>query len=433
MSQGRRWLDDVLAGAGERPVSEREWKVMGPAAAALDPYSAGPSDLIELVAAVRALRANYEPARAKSATVTAVGPPEGSELNGDRWRRYQAAFVARLFGGYGDQQREVLGLLGLDWPMALRHEDDARAVARHLVEVAGACPKTGESLTIETPLGGQVKFYLGYHLPEDLGPDHLIEGQDLWTATACKPLARLREHARRIARETGCSEAEAVAYLVCNVPPALPLAGARAQAAQLAYDDDEFREEFDQELGLTVRHYLGPRVLATRHLDHTYYTITVFSHLVPPTEVAELYRAVRDRDAARSTYSGYPSGREAKPMRPWTLELVRFVSQERQTVVSSNSLLPWSQLRALWNRRYPQKPYKTWQSMRRAYLEATRPRKDSWPVPGQLAAIQPWQIEELRRRAQAGASLESLARELAVPLAYLRDALGDQIAEPHDI
>ena len=69
-------------------------------------------------------------------------------------------------------------------------------------------------------------------------------------------------------------------------------------------------------------------------------------------------------------------------MRPWTLELVRFVCQERQTVISGKSLVPWSELRGLWNRRYPQKTYDTWQAMRRSYLEATRPREDSWPAPG---------------------------------------------------
>lgn len=429
MSQGRRWLDAVLAGAGDKAVNDREWKVMGPAVAALDLYAAGPDDLIELVAAVRALRANYEPARVKSATVVAVGPPEDSELNGERWRRYQAAFVARLFSGYRDQQREVLGLLELDRPMTLRDEADAQAVTRHLVEVAGAYPQKGDGLTIETPLGGQVKFYLGYHLPEDLGADHLIAGENLWTAAARKPLARLREHAVRIARETGCSEGEAVSYLVCDVLPALPLAGASAHATQVAYDDDEFCE---QGLGMTVRHYSEPRVLATRYLDHTYYTITVFSHLVPPTEVAELYRVVRDRDAVRSTYSGYPSGREAKAMRPWTLELVRFVCEERQAVVFGKGVVPWSRLRVLWNRRYPQKRYETWQSMRRSYLEATRPRSDSWPVPGRLAVIQPWQVEKLRGRTEAGESLQSLARELAVPLGYLRDVLGGQIEEPPD-
>ena len=185
---------------------------------------------------------------------------------------------------------EVLGLLGLKRPLPLRDEADAQAVVRYLVELAEACPKKGDTVTVATPLGTELKFYLGYHLPEDLGPDHLVDGQDLWTATTCKPLARLREHAERIAQETGCGQGEAVAFLVCDALPPLPLAGARVHRAQVAYDDDEFREEFDAKLGRTVRHYLRPRVLATRHLEHAYYTITVFSHLVPPQEVAELYR-----------------------------------------------------------------------------------------------------------------------------------------------
>ena len=270
---------------------------------------------------------------------------------------------------------------------------------------------------------------MGYHLPEDLGADHLVDGQDLWTATTCKPLARLREHATRIAQETGCGEGEAVAFLVCDALPALPLAGARVHSARVAYDDDEFREEFDASLCLTVRHYLRPRVLATRYLEHSYYTITVFSHLVPPEEVAELYRRARDREALRSSYSGYPAGREAKAVRPWTLELMRFVSEERQTVSFGKRLVPWSELRRLWNRRYPQKTYDTWQAMRRSYLEATKPCEDSWPVPGRIAAIQPWQVENLRARVEAGESLESLARDLALPLAYLCDVLSGQIGE----
>lgn len=323
----------------------------------------------------------------------------------------------------------MLGLLGLKRPLPLRDEADAQAVARYLVELAEACPKRGDTLTIQIPLGTALKFYLGYHLPEDLGSDHLVDGRDLWTATSCKPLACLREQAERIAQETGCGQGEAVAFLVCDALPPLPLAGVRIHRAQVAYDDDEFREEFDAKLGRTVRHYLRPRVVATRHLEHAYYTITVFSHLVPPQEVAELYRQARDRDARRSSYAGYPSGREAKAMRPWTLELARFVCQERQTVISGKGLVPWSELRGLWNRRYPQKTYDTWQAMRRSYLEATRPREDSWPVPGRIAAVQPWQLERLRLRVEAGESLESLARELAVPLAYLSDVLSGPIEE----
>jgi hypothetical protein len=435
MSQGQRWLNEVLANADEQAVSEREWAVIEPAVAMLDFYTAGPSDLVDLVATVKALRKEFYPvAHAQRREVLPQPEPflpsATSALDGEQWRRFQSQLVGRLFFGYRDKQREVQRLFGLPAPLPLASGADALALERYLAAVADSCPRQGDTLAVATPLGGEIKFYRGYHLPEDIGADHLIKGKDGWTATTCKPLARLREHARQIAHETGCSEGEAVAFLVSDVLPALPLMGMRVERARLAYDDDERPAEFNPELAMKVRRFGRARLAGQRHLDHAYYTIVVFSHLVAPAEVADFYRTVRDHDARRSTYADYPKGREAKPLRPWTLELLRFVGEERQMTVPSRRLMPWRELQLLWNRRYPQKPYHTWQAMRRSYRQATRPREDSWPVPGQIRDIKIWERASLRRRAAAGESRTALARDLGLPLAYLRDVLAEP-AEPY--
>jgi hypothetical protein len=331
--------------------------------------------------------------------------------------------VERIFSAYGDEKRKVRRLFGLAGPLPLASEEDARALIKFLKEVADASPRQGDMLTLESPFGGEFKFWLGYHLPEDVGADHLIHGQDLWTATTCKPLVKLRESARKIAEDTGCREGEAVALLLCDVLPTPPLLAVQVERASLPYDDAVHAEEFDPAIGGVVRRSQGPYHIRQRRLTHTRYTITVFSHLVPPEEVAALYREARDQDARRSTYSGLPAGREEKALRPWTLELLRFVTEERQTHPISGRTIPWSYLQALWKRRYPQKPLTSWQAMRRSYKEASRPREDAWPLPGRLRLIQSWEMETLRRRAAAGEPLEAIARDEGLPLAYLREAL----------
>ena len=429
MSPERQGLDEDLAGAGQGPLNDDEWSVFEPLVE-YRPY-VGPGDFADVAEAVcRHRAAGYRRARAASEAGErklkareAFAPAKDSALAGEAWRVFQARLVERIFSAYGDEKRRVRQLFGLAGPLPLTSVEDAGALIELLQELADASPRQGDMLTLESPFGGEIKFWLGYHLPEDVGADHLIHGQDAWEATTCKPLAGLRESARKIASESGCREGEAVAYLLCDALPAAPLLGVQVERASLPYDDTVYAEEFDPAMGRVVRRSSGPYHIRQRRLAHTRYTIAVFSHLVPPEEVAALYREARDQDARRNTYSGLPEGREEKALRPWTLELLRFVSEERQTHPLSGRTIPWSSLHALWNRRYPQKPFTSWQAMLRSYKEASRPREDAWPLPGRLRLVQSWEMETLRRRAAAGEPLEAIARDEGLPLAYLREAL----------
>jgi len=401
MSLEREDLDEALANIGQARLSDREWSIYGPAAVGL--YGQGPSDYDALAETISRARASLRPRREAAASVPeaprAFAPGPSSPLAGPQWQSFRQQLEQRVFVGFAAQRQEVRRLLGLSAALPLNSAEDALALERFLSEVANKAPRRGDMLTLECPSGHQIKFWQGWHSPEDIGADHLVHGKTAWQATTCKGLAQLRSDARLIAAQTGCREAEAVAYLLCDYVPHLPLVAVAVERAELDYTP-------------------------LRRLRHARYTITVNSHLVPPAEVAALYRRACGSDATRLTYSGFPEGREDEPLRSWTVELLQFVGQERRTISSGGRRLPWSRLVVLWNERYPQKPYKNAAAMRRSYQEATEPREDAWPLPDQRRLlIDPWETDRLRERTAAGESLTNVAREYGVPLAYLRDVL----------
>jgi hypothetical protein len=155
-----------------------------------------------------------------------------------------------------------------------------------------------------------------------------------WIAQRSNRLCRIVDLARKIAKQTGCTENEATTFLLCDVVPQLPW----LEAEVLNFDSGR------------------------RHA----FTIHVGSPLVPAEDVRRFYVQVRERAGHPTTGERTKRGRNA-----WTYELLSFVEERRA------KWWPWKDIFDEWNDSYPDHPYKTVPAMQRSFYQARgKPSKE---------------------------------------------------------
>jgi len=142
----------------------------------------------------------------------------------------------RIWARHAERRREMLALFGLG-PEGL---PDAGDVIAFLAAVAAHETQNGDWLLLDVPLGyveeedpesGETAYYLdsvyqpvwrGFHRPPPIDAEgHLVVPTPAERAREQK-LSRLAETAQAVSDETGCSQAEAIAFLLCHEQPALP-------------------------------------------------------------------------------------------------------------------------------------------------------------------------------------------------------------------
>ena len=157
-----------------------------------------------------------------------------------------------------------------------------------------------------------------------------VAGRNLmqdWIALRTNRLCRVADLAAKVAKKTGCSEAEATMFLLCDQTPEL----AWLEAQVFEFDSDRRRA----------------------------FVIAVGSPLVPAEDLRRFYVQVREQ--ATVPESG---GRVRQGTNPWTFELLEFVEERRRSWIS------WQTIFEEWNELSPGHTYKSLPGMQRSYYEA---------------------------------------------------------------
>jgi hypothetical protein len=364
----REMVDQVLEERGEPKLGDGEWGILaGPYVfpAGLngsDEYADG----AQLIIDIRALPQGRSQGGAAHRGTLDV--PE-------HWRLY----CERLFGAHASEARLARDILGLPTPVAEGElEDYLRGVADH--ERA-----EGDLLQLyfQRPDGELrvLPIYLGYHereLRELISRGELRRGTppptppgmseeewrkrpeaDLgrntvfhWIAQRTNRLCRIAEMATGLAKESGCSPAQAVAFLLCDVVPRL----AWLAASTRSFDD-------------------GRR--------HTF-SIHVGSALVPAEDVRTFYMELREEAASPGV--GRPAPRRGRS--PWTYQLLAFIDERKRQGWS------WREMFEEWHAQYPEHPYRSVPAMQRSFYQAGGQK---WQKPGSFEVPDPWKPERGER------------------------------------
>lgn len=380
----RKWTERAASNRQLTRPNDREWRVLRPLAKELGYSAQGPSDLDPLVDQLETLRASFVPRRAHKPDEAFADDESArtevprSELAGEAWQGFWQGERERQLARLEEERSELRAFLGLKAPLAV---DDvygflvrdvgpvARAIdprpddifehswsesVQYLREALGLAPwpphttwqdrLDRESTDEDDGLGCETYlFSLRIPLvstdplankPYPPSPERRLYEGRLVFPDSNERFGRLYEATHQVVSEVRCREAEAVAWLLCDELPPRPLLSITSKVE---------------------RHRRGPQSWR--------YTIEIGSHLVPPEEVAELYRSTRDRDA----WSGEPPVSRTRRPSVWTTELVRFVQTE-----APRGRKPWTALLDRFTQRYPQKskPYTNARAMKQSYSEA---------------------------------------------------------------
>ena len=161
---------------------------------------------------------------------TGAAENHDARIEPDWWQQERAALLQQ----FDDDRLEMLTLLGLapdGAPQYLAVTD----VAPFLAGVGDSEIEQGDWLRLDVPLGYERAYQasLREEDPPLIDEDVLVsESFVVWRGYSLgepprdgvqeQPLARLAGLAEQLSKRTGCSRAEAVAYLLCDVEPALP-------------------------------------------------------------------------------------------------------------------------------------------------------------------------------------------------------------------
>ena len=341
-ANGRAEIDALMEASEEALLADPEWDLVGKQFGALsgdDDYGFA----AEFVLDVR--RSQEGSVRHRKAASNEMSPVEVPE----HWRHQ----CERLFATYQEDAAVALLILGLEKPLAPEKLGD------YLTKVAAHERKEGdlEYVAYLDDLGNarSVKLHRGYHQQElreavkrgevkrfpAARPAGMTEvewranpqakpGRDLfidWVAPRQNRLCRIADLARKIAKQSGCDEAEATMFLLCDLVPQLPW----LEAVVVKYDSGR------------------------RHA----FSIHVGSPLVPAEDVRRFYLQVREQ-ASQPTIGG-----QAKRGRnPWTYELLSFVEERH------SKWWLWRDIFEEWNEQFPEHPYKSVPAMQRSFYQA---------------------------------------------------------------
>ncbi len=342
-ANGRDQIDALLEADDERLLSDVEWDLLEKHFGLLN--DEGESELaLGFVLDVRRSQegAGRQRPRGKPDELAPVEIPE-------HWRRQ----CERLFDAYREEAAVAKLILGLEAPL------DAGSIGAYLEKVGAHERHEGdaEEIAYLDELGSlrHVRIHRGYAQRElrdairrgevrrmpAARPQGMSErewranpeakpGRNLWidwVAPRVNRLCRVADLARKVAKQTGCEEAEATMYLLCDLVPQLPW----LEAAVTKYDSGR-RNAF---------------------------TIYVGSPLVSAEDVRRFYLQVREA-AAHPTIGGETK----RGRKPWTYELLSFVEERRA------KWWPWKDIFEEWNEQFPDHPYKSLPAMQRSFYQA---------------------------------------------------------------
>jgi hypothetical protein len=320
MNKKRQLLDGALRDLGEWPATDADVQrilvdeELGPMNGATDfAYAAG---------FIADIRAGARRARRPRATEPKERPVDEA-TDGAAWDACRRRVLTRAAGV---SPRFARGLFGLAGPAS---PDDLAGVLARAREVER---QAGDELRLEVPVieGEQVvvadvwTVYRGY----------ATDPKEPAESAPPQALFYLAEHAARIARRTGVSQADVVLYLLCD---------------------------------LVV--YWSP-VRAFVEWDPFAIVVRADWPFVRPDDVAALFAR------ARGSLYGLPADADAATRldvgkRVMSAELVHFVA-ERRELADEKRRQGWGRLHKAWTAAYPEKPYKSLHSMKRAYQEAEK-------------------------------------------------------------
>jgi hypothetical protein len=157
-----------------------------------------------------------------------------------------------------------------------------------------------------------------------------VAGRNLmedWIAPRTNRLCRVADLAAKLAKKTGCGDAEATLFLLCDQTPEPP--------------------------------WLEAQVFEFRSDRRRAFVIGVGSPLVPAEDLRRFYVQVREQATVPDS-----GGRLRRGTNPWTLELLDFVEERRRQWIS------WQTIFEEWNELNVEHAYKSLPGMQRSYYEA---------------------------------------------------------------
>lgn len=339
---GRERIDAVLETAEEPLLNDDEWDLVGSLCLELngegdDAYAA------ELILQVR--RSQTSRVRQRKAASRDMLPVEVPA----HWRHQ----CERLFGAHAEDVAVARLILGIAEPLPVE------ALGDYLAAVASREHEEGDPEHIDylDPLGNPKRLALrrGYAVQEmwaavkrgevirapALRPPGVSEAEhrahpqvvpgrnlyDDWVTPRSNRLCRIADMASKIAKQTGCHEAEATMFLLCDVVPQLPW----LEAVVFRFDSGR-RHAFDIHVG---------------------------SPLVPADEVRRFYVQVREQASHPLT-----GGQTKRGRNPWTYEMLSFVEERRA------KWWTWKDIFEEWNEQFPDHPYRNLPAMQRSFYQA---------------------------------------------------------------
>lgn len=243
----------------------------------------------------------------------------------------------RIWARYERRRNEMLALFGLG-PEGLA---DASDVLVFLAAVMVTETQEGDWLLLDVPLGfveetdpesGETAYYLdsvlqpvwrGFHRPPPIDADGLLIEPTPAERAREQKLSRLAETAQAVSDETGCSQADAVVFLLCHEQPGLPY------------------------------------VQVERSLRNGGYVITVRDRRIPVRDVAATYRFHRDL-----------AGRSPRQPQEGPYLVEQFVTKARE----EGKRPTWSQMFEQFERAYPRR-YRSEASFRETFYSMQRKRQ----------------------------------------------------------
>ncbi|OPZ43230.1 MAG: hypothetical protein BWY94_01924 [Actinobacteria bacterium ADurb.BinA094] len=321
-SQEREWLDEALAGCGERPATDDDWHNFGDGIA-------GESDA-EIYARVihetRQGARGQRRVRKSEPKASATDGPNDESSDGEAWDAYRR----RLFvEEAGTAACYVRGLFGLRGPVEPEELPALLARAREVER------REGDELRLEVPAVQGDRIVIAEEWTVFAGSAADEHG---WR-WALQPLGELAFSAAGMAKRLGVGQADAVLFLLCDLVPYWPPARAFVER--------------------------GPRFAVVVRIEWPF---------EDPQTVADLFTRVRG-----SLY-GLPADADVEDRRTvgrrvMSAELVHFAAERRERGQT------WKQVHAAWERTYPDKHFETELSLRRTYLEADKRLPDMIVAP----------------------------------------------------
>ena len=342
----REGIDELLAERGEERLNDQEWGI----AREYVGHFEGSEDYElarDYIVRVRASQADkgLRASRASHQLPQEVGAVEIPE----HWRRK----TEYLFADFAFEVEVARLIVGLDGPRPVEGLGDfldeiaagerAEGDLEHLdyLDVFGNPKRLSlrrgytRKLLHEAIERGEVRRFpaprpAGVSAAEHLAKPTAVTGRNLmedWIARRANRLYRVADLAATVAKKTGCSEAEATMFLLCDQTPELP--------------------------------WLEAQVFEFRSNRRRAFVIGVGSPLVPAEDLRRFYVQVREQ--ATVPESG---GRVRQGANPWTFELLEFVGERRQSWIS------WQTIFEEWNELNPEHIYKSLPGMQRSYYVA---------------------------------------------------------------